>query len=128
MEQMYRTTKNHPELGKGVYIARGAGRLFFTQITKLFICDRDIDDWLILGWTTKVTLKKWRYSTSSSSIWSSFDSGEVEAVDREEAFMLASRKLTKDFNRVNEILRMYDGDAESFSVHFAKSTIEIEVI
>ena len=50
-------------------------------------------------------LKKFNYTISTNTIWTSFDYGQVEAVDYDNAKLLATEKVKKDFDLANEALK-----------------------
>lgn len=49
-------------------------------------------------------MKKWGYSLSTNTIWTSFDYGEVKAETAEEARQLAEAELKAKLGRINNVL------------------------
>lgn len=72
-------------------------------------------------------IKKWSYSVSTDTLWTSFDYGEVEATSYEEALEKAKAKLTYDFKKVNEILGSCD-PTMGFNINFNDRQIQIEEV
>lgn len=69
------------------------------------------------------TKKKYSYSVSTNTIWTSFDCGEVYAYNKEEARELAEQQLEKDFALANKVLRE---NTKGFEVNYCSSEIEIK--
>ena len=53
-------------------------------------------------------MKQYTYNLNGTSIWTSFDFGEVEAENFEEAIKKAKAKIQEDFDRVNLALAHCD--------------------
>lgn len=73
------------------------------------------------------TPKRWRYSCSTTTIWTSFDGGEVTAYSKEEARALAKEALERDFKKANDALSHCDITL-GWSIEFNADNIEIEEI
>jgi hypothetical protein len=71
-------------------------------------------------------MKTYRYSVSTSTIWTSFDNGEVEAEDIEAATKLAVEKLKYDFEKANEALAHCDV-TKGFSIEFSEDQVQVEL-
>jgi hypothetical protein len=69
-------------------------------------------------------MKKYEYSVSTSTIWASFDFGEVEAENIQEARELAIDKLKYDFLKANEALNHCDV-TNGFSIGFNEDQLQI---
>ncbi len=69
-------------------------------------------------------MKKWDYTVSTNTIWTSFDYGQVEAETRAEAFKKAVAQLNYDFKKANEILGSCDPTL-GFTISFDESQVEI---
>jgi len=67
----------------------------------------------------------WEYNMNTNTIWTSFDYGEVEADTFEEAYKLALKELTYNFNKANEVLKTADVTI-SFTVEFADDQIDVK--
>lgn len=67
----------------------------------------------------------WEYNMNANTIWTSFDYGEVEADTFEEAYELALKELTYNFNKANEVLKTADVTI-SFTVEFADDQIDVK--
>lgn len=50
----------------------------------------------------------WEYKVTTSTIWASFDIGEVEADTREQALEKAKIQVKYDLNKVNHVLASAD--------------------
>jgi hypothetical protein len=72
-------------------------------------------------------MKKFEYSVSTSTLWASFDIGQVEAENIELARVKALEKLKYDFEKVNHVLRSADV-TKDFSIHFNANDIKINEI
>ncbi len=64
--------------------------------------------------------KKWDYSVSTNTIWTSFDFGTVEAETYDEALEKAKEELKKDFQRANDALAII-----GFSAEYDDTQVEI---
>lgn len=53
-------------------------------------------------------MKQYTYNLNGISMWASFDYGEVEAENWEEAVLKAKAKIQEDFDRVNLALEHCD--------------------
>lgn len=72
-------------------------------------------------------MKKYRYSATSNTIWTSFDFGEVEANNQQEAKTKAIEKLKYDLAKVNEVLNSADVTC-NFSIGIDFENVEVELI
>ncbi len=70
---------------------------------------------------------KFNYTVTTHTIWTSFDSGEVEADTREEAKKKAIEQVTYDFEKANEVLAASDNTI-GFRVDFDKTQVELTEI
>lgn len=66
-------------------------------------------------------MKKYKYSCTTNTIWTSFDYGEVEANSLEEARVLATIELKQNLVRVNALLA-----STSFNIEMDLTQLEIE--
>jgi hypothetical protein len=66
------------------------------------------------------------YSVSTGTLWNSFDYGEVEAEDYDEALKLAKADLDAKFELANKALKD-NPTTKGMSVHFADDQITIKV-
>jgi hypothetical protein len=71
--------------------------------------------------------KKWEYRITTSTIWLSFDYGEVYADSREEALELAKKEITYNLKKANEILNSCDPPI-GFKIEMDLSQIELHKI
>jgi hypothetical protein len=69
-------------------------------------------------------MKKYQYSLTTNTIWTSFDYGEVEANSIEEATEKAIEKLKYDLAKTNDILNSCDPTI-GFTIDMDFSQIEI---
>ena len=69
----------------------------------------------------------YNYSVSTTIIWTSFDSGQVKAENREEAKKLAAEELKENFQKANDALAFAD-NTKGFSLEFNPDCIEINII
>lgn len=72
-------------------------------------------------------MKKWNYSVTTSTIWTSFDFGEVEAETYEEALKKAKEQIKYDFDKVNSILASCDPTI-GFTIDYDESQIEVDEV
>ena len=70
-------------------------------------------------------MKTYSYSVSTNTIWASFDFGEVEAENREQALEKAIEQLNYDFDKVNTVLNSADVTS-GFTVSFNKGDVCIK--
>lgn len=70
-------------------------------------------------------MKKYRYSLTTNTLWTSFDYGEVEADTREEAREKAFTELKHNLSKVNNALTNCDS-TRGFTIDMDFSQIEIE--
>ena len=70
-------------------------------------------------------MKKWNYTVSTDRIWTSFDYGEVEADDYNEALQKAIAELNENFSIANKALE--DADT-GFRISYTTRDITIEEI
>jgi len=71
-------------------------------------------------------MKTYNYSVSTSTIWASFDFGEVVAESIDAARELAIAKLKYDFQKVNEVLASADV-TQGMSISFNESDVQIKL-
>ena len=69
-------------------------------------------------------MRKFNYSVSTSTIWTSFDSGQVEADNIEEAKEQAIEKLKYDFEKANNALAFSDNTL-GFTINFDESQVTV---
>jgi hypothetical protein len=69
-------------------------------------------------------MKKWNYTVSTNTIWTSFDFGTVEAETQEQARTKAIEQLKYDFNKVNDVLR-YSDNTSGFEIFFDETQVEV---
>lgn len=81
----------------------------------------------IKWYNLQLNIKKWNYSCTTNTIWTSFDYGEVEAETYEEAYEKALERLKYDVEKVNHVLQSADVTAE-YSIEFDYSQLSIEEI
>lgn len=67
----------------------------------------------------------WEYNNSTSTIWTSFDFGEVEADTKEEALQKAKDKLEYDLGKCNDALKNCD-TTNGFKIEMDLSQIEVK--
>lgn len=77
--------------------------------------------------TQEKKLKLFSYSVQGNSIWTSFDYGEVEAENHDQALDKAIKQLKCNFNEVNEVLSRTDS-TKGCEVSFDSSSVEIKEI
>jgi ABC-type uncharacterized transport system ATPase subunit len=68
--------------------------------------------------------KKWEYSLTTSTIWTSFDNGVVYADSREEALELAKKEIIYNLKKANEIWNSCDPTI-GFKIEIDLSQIEL---
>lgn len=66
----------------------------------------DENDWDIVE--VEAVNKKWEYSLTTNTIWTSFDHGHVRAKTIDEARELAINKIKYDLDKVNDVLKQAD--------------------
>jgi hypothetical protein len=71
--------------------------------------------------------KKWEYRITTSTIWLSFDYGEVYADSREEALEMAKKEIAYNLKKANEILNSCDPPI-GFKIEMDLSQIELKEI
>ena len=69
-------------------------------------------------------MKSYNYSVSTNTIWTSFDFGEVEAENIEDAKNLAIEKLKYDFKKANDAFEHCD-ITKGFSIIFDDTQVQI---
>lgn len=69
-------------------------------------------------------MKKYQYSVSTSTIWASFDFGEVEAQNIEEARAKAIEQLRCDFQKANDVFAHCDV-TQGFFVEFNEDEVTV---
>lgn len=69
-------------------------------------------------------MNTYHYSVSTNTIWTSFDCGDVEAENREQAREKAIAQLKYDFDKANEALKHCD-ITDGFKVEFDPSQVQI---
>ena len=72
-------------------------------------------------------MKKYRYSVSTNTIWTSFDYGEVEAENIDDARTLAIEKLKNDFKKANDVFDHCD-ITKGFTINFDEKQVEINLV
>jgi hypothetical protein len=72
-------------------------------------------------------MKRYSYTVSTSTIWTSFDYGEIEADNELEARKKAIAQLRYDFDKANESLAHCD-NTKGFSIHFNDSEVQIKLL
>jgi hypothetical protein len=80
----------------------------WTPQDDLFINGTIVDkcDWDIIE--VEPVKKLWNYRLTTSTIWLSFDHGQVEATSYDEAVRLATEKLKQDLQKANTVLQSCD--------------------
>ena len=69
----------------------------------------------------------YRYFLPTLSLWASFDSGIVHAVNEVEALEKAKERLRYDFEKVNDVLNSADVTI-GFNLEFDANQITVEVL
>jgi hypothetical protein len=69
-------------------------------------------------------MKKYRYSVSTNTIWASFDYGDVEAENIEDARVKAIEKLKYDFKKANDALEHCD-ITKGFTIGFSEADVDV---
>jgi hypothetical protein len=64
------------------------------------------EDWDIIE--VEPVKRLWYYRLTTSTIWLSFDHGQVEATSYDEAVRLATEKLKQDLQKANTVLQSCD--------------------
>lgn len=72
-------------------------------------------------------MKTFRYKNTTSTIWTSFDYGEVQAENRDDAERMAIERLTEDLELVNHKLSQF-ATTKGFSISMDMDQIEIEEV
>jgi hypothetical protein len=72
-------------------------------------------------------MKKYRYNISTNTIWTSFDYGEVEAENLEEAREKAIEKLKYDVKKCNDAFKYCD-ITQGFEIEMDYKQVEVELI
>lgn len=72
-------------------------------------------------------MKRYSYSLTTNSIWTSFDFGEIEASNLNEAKEKAIEQITYDFNKANEVLDSADVTA-GFKIEINIDNLIVEEI
>ena len=85
----------------------------------------DKDDWDIVE--VEAVNKKWEYSLTTNTIWTSFDHGTVRAKTKEEARELAINKIKYDLDKVNDVLKQADV-TRGFSVDMDFTQLELKEV
>ena len=57
-------------------------------------------------------MKKYSYSASSNTIWASFDYGEVDAENEDEALIIAKEKIKTELKKINKVLSVIGQSVE----------------
>ena len=71
--------------------------------------------------------KKWEYSLTTNTIWTSFDYGVVYADSREEALELAKKEITYNLEKANHVFDSCDVTL-GFKIEMDLSQIELKEI
>lgn len=69
-------------------------------------------------------MRKFNYTVSTSTLWTSFDFGVVEAENIEKATEKAIEKLNDDFKKANDAFFHCD-ITKKFTIEFNKDCVEI---
>jgi hypothetical protein len=69
----------------------------------------------------------WDYSLSTSTIWTSFDYGQVEADTYEEAHALALKQLKYDVSKANDVFNHCE-ITEGFSIEMDYDQLEVKLV
>lgn len=85
----------------------------------------DEGDWDIVE--VEAVNKKWEYSLTTNTIWTSFDHGTVRAKTKEEARELAIQQIKYDLQKTNEVLRSAD-ITKGFFVDMDFTQLEVKEI
>jgi len=85
----------------------------------------DEGDWDIVE--VEAVNKKWEYSLTTNTIWTSFDHGTVTAKTSEEARELAIQQIKYDLQKTNEVLRSAD-ITKGFFVDMDFTQLEVKEI
>jgi hypothetical protein len=72
-------------------------------------------------------MKKFEYTISSHTIWTSFDYGTVEAENIEQAREKALAELKNDFTKANDALAHCD-ITQGFKLDFDEKSVEVKEI
>ena len=72
-------------------------------------------------------MKRYRYSLSTTTIWTSFDCGEVEAENIEQAREKALIELKYNLRRANASLA-YSDNTSGFTIEMNWDCLEVELI
>ncbi len=72
-------------------------------------------------------MKKYKYTISTNTIWTSFDYGEVEAEDYADARKKAITELSYNFQKANDAFKFCD-NTKDFALEFDPTQVEIEEI
>jgi hypothetical protein len=71
--------------------------------------------------------KKWEYSLTTSTIWTSFDNGVVHTDSREEALEMAKKEITYNLEKANHVFNSCDVTL-GFTIDMDLSQIELKEI
>lgn len=71
-------------------------------------------------------MAKYNYTVSTNNIWTSFDFGEVEADNIEDARKLAIEQLTYDFAKANDALAHCDNTI-GFTISFNPDDVTLTI-
>lgn len=85
----------------------------------------DKDDWDIVE--VEAVNKKWEYSLTTNTIWTSFDHGTVRAKTIEEAMVLATNEIKYNLDKVNHVLASADV-TRGFKVDMDFTQLELKEI
>ena len=67
---------------------------------------------------------KWQYSISTNTLWTSFDYGEVEGDNYDEALVNAKKELKYNFDKANQVLQSADV-TKDFSIEYNEDDIQL---
>ena len=94
----------------------------------------DVEDWQMQFFCDKIvkqyqketaTQKRYRYTVSTATIWTSFDYGEVVATNVETAREIAQKELKEKFDKANAALAMNE-HTKDMCIEYCKNQIQLE--
>lgn len=69
-------------------------------------------------------MKQYTYKLETPAMWSSFDYGEVEADNIEEAIVKAKEEIKYNFDKVNDVLN-YAEITQGFTISYDEAQLEV---